>query len=294
MLSILIPTYNYNTYSLILELQRQCNTCNFDYEILCLDDASNLFNEENQRINSLTNCYYSILEKNIGRSAIRNLLAEKAKNEWLLFLDSDVMPTNSNFISNYLDCLNLNHEIILGGYKYQNHTPRSTEILRYKYGKSREEKSALERNLNPYKSIFSGNLSIKKKLFLTTNYSGPEKIYGMDIYFSYQLFKNKIAVLHIDNPIFHLGLENNEQFFNKSLESVRSRKEIMINLEGIEEINPLIKYYKLLNKYRLTRLYKMLFKPLEPLFKKNILSNNPNLLCFDLYRLGYICNLEPK
>ena len=294
MLSILIPTYNYNTYSLVLELQRQCNTCNFEYEIICLDDASNLYHEENNHINSLTNCCYSIVEKNIGRSAIRNLLAKKAKNEWLLFLDSDIIPTKSNFISNYLDCINLDYEIILGGYKYQNITPKSSEILRYKYGKSREEKSASERNLNPYSSIFSGNLLIKKELFLTTNYSGNDNIYGMDIYFSYQLFKNKIAVLHTDNPIFHLGLENNERFFKKSLESVRSRKELMIDLEGIEEINPLIKYYKFLNKYRLTGLYKILFTTLEQLFKKNVLSKNPNLLCFDLYRLGYLCNLETK
>ena len=291
MLSILIPTYNYNVYTLVSEIQRQCNFCKIDFEIICIDDASKLFHQENNQINSLSNCSYSILEKNIGRTSIRNLLAKKAKNEWLLFLDSDIFPEYKDFIYKYLEQIKFNYEIILGGYKYQNLTPKSTEILRYKYGKSREEKPASERNLNRYSSIFSGNLLIKKELFLATNFFENNNIYGMDIYFSYQLFKNKVPVLHIDNPIFHLGLETNELFFNKSLESVRSRKEIMIDLEGIEEINSLIKHFKILKKYKLDTFGSVLFKIAKPFLEKNIKGKKPNLMLFDLYRLGYLCGL---
>lgn len=292
MLSILIPTYNYNIYPLVSEIQRQCLACKIIYEIISLDDASKLFHNENNEINMLPNCSYLILENNIGRTSIRNLLAKKAKFEWILFLDADVIPTAKNFISKYLERINFENEIIVGGIKYFDEKPKHNEVLRYKYGKSREEKSASVRNLKPYSSIVSGNLLIKKDLFLATNYLENNNIYGMDIFFSYQLFKNKVPVLHIDNAVYHLGLETNEIFFKKSLEAVKSRKNIMVNLQGIETINPLIKHYKFLLKYRLLSFYIFLFKVFEPIFKKNILSKNPNLFCFDLYRLGYLCCLE--
>ena len=44
MLSILIPTYNYNVYPLVSELQRQCLESKIEFEILCQDDASKLLN----------------------------------------------------------------------------------------------------------------------------------------------------------------------------------------------------------------------------------------------------------
>ena len=292
MLSILIPTYNYNIYPLVSEIQRQCLDLKIVFEIICFDDASKLFHHENNQINALPNCTYLILENNIGRTSIRNLLAKKAKFEWILFLDADVMPTAKNFISNYKGCINAEYQIILGGVKYFDVKPERSEVLRYKYGKAREEKSAFDRNLKPYSSIVSGNLLIKRDLFLATNYLENKNIYGMDIFFAYQLYINKVPVLHIDNTVYHFGLENNEVFFKKSLDAVKSRKEIMVDLQGIENINPLIKHYKFLVKYRLSNFYKILFMLFQPLLKRNILSKNPNLLCFDLFRLGYLCSLE--
>ena len=70
MLSILIPTYNYNVYPLVSELHKQCLECEIDFEIIVIDDGSKLFFNENQEINSFKNCRFEILEKNIGRSGI--------------------------------------------------------------------------------------------------------------------------------------------------------------------------------------------------------------------------------
>ena len=58
MLSILIPTYNYNVYPLLTELKKQADLANLPYEILVLDDASSLFIAENSKINVLENCSY--------------------------------------------------------------------------------------------------------------------------------------------------------------------------------------------------------------------------------------------
>ena len=60
MLSILIPTYNYNTTALVKTLQKQAITCAVDFEIIVLDDASSDIQSstENKKINALEHCSF--------------------------------------------------------------------------------------------------------------------------------------------------------------------------------------------------------------------------------------------
>jgi hypothetical protein len=114
----------------------------------------------------------------------------------------------------------------------------------------------------------------------------------MDNYFAYSLYKNLIPVTHIDNPIYHLGLEDNAVFFRKCMESVSNRKKLLSQAEGIENINSLLRHYKSLKKYGLAAIIGFLFRIGEPMLKKMILKKDPSLFCLDLYRLGYICSLK--
>ena len=89
-----------------------------------------------------------------------------------------------------------------------------------------------------------------------------------------------------------MGLEENEVFFNKSLASVKSRKELLSDNKQAVEINSLLRYYQILKKLRLLFFVKTLFKFSERYLKKHIIAKKPNLFYFDLYRLGYICNIK--
>lgn len=292
MLSILIPTYNYNVYPLVKELHRQCIESAIDFEILCQDDASESFKEGNLKINHLPFCHYYLSDKNSGRTLTRNKLAEKAIHDWLLFLDADVIPAHSNFIKNYISHVNSKSKAIFGGYCYQNTKPGFESKFRFKYGKEREEKSALQRNLTPYKYIFSGNFLIFKKTFIETNFAEHGNYYGMDVFFSYQLYIKKIEVLHIENAIYHLGLETNQIFFEKSLKAVENKKHFLSNYSEIEKISPLLKKYNVIKQYHLLPTVILFFKISEPFLKRRILCKKPSLFCFDIYRLGYICTLK--
>lgn len=293
MLSILIPIYNNTVFQLVQNIHQQCMTCNIEFEIICLDDNSaSQFQLENLKIKELTHCFYSENETNFGRTKTRQILAEKAEFDWILFLDVDVIPESQKFIETYITHLNISNSVVFGGYKYEKKQPESSKILRYKYGKEREEKSAEFRAKKPYQYVFSGNMMIKKKLFLELNYTENEKFYGMDIYFAYQLFLKKITPLHIDNSIYHLGLESNDIFLEKSLQSVVSRKRFLVDKIDIEQLNPLLSHYKKIKKYRLILVAKIIFNIFEQFLKRNILSKNPNLFYFDLYRLGYICSVK--
>lgn len=291
MLSILIPTYNYSIFALVKKVHEQCMEAHIHFEILCLDDQSkNSFQLENQAISTLSNCNYLVNQTNLGRTQTRQKLAEKAQYDWLLFLDADVIPSKTTFIQEYIAALQTN-TVIFGGYEYEKELSDFNKILRYRYGKEREEKQASERNTHPYTYVFSGNMLVPKSIFLGLNYQASEKNYGMDIYFGYQLFQQKIPVLHLDNPIIHLGLETNEIYFQKALQGVESRKKYLLHEKGVDQMNPLVQAYTKLKKWRLTKLVAFGFSIVAPILKKNILSTNPKLIYFDMYRLGYLCSL---
>ena len=291
MLSILIPVHNYNVLPLVREVQQQAVAAGIMFEVIVLDDASTdaITVAENSRAAALPHVTYLANSTNLGRTATRKKLAEKAAYDTLLFLDADVMPASPDFIKNYIPFIASGVAVVFGGYAYHKENKMG---LRLKYGIYREERPASERNANTFGSIFSGNLLVRKDIFLENNYKGKDNFYGMDIHFSYSLFKNKVPVTHIDNPIYHLGLEDDAVFFAKALKAVESRKRVLLNEPGIENINSLLKHYKTLKKYRLDGLVSIGFRIAAPLLKKMILKNNPSLFCLDVYRLGYICAIK--
>lgn len=291
MLSILIPSYNTQVTKLVRELKRQCEEAKLVYEILVLDDAST--NEEikaeNKMLSSLDYCHFHENFKNLGRTASRNVLAEKARFEWLLFLDADVFPRNPDFIQRFH--LNSNHEekILLGGISYRDEIPKREEMLRWKYGRHREAKSVVERMKNP-SIIVSGNLLITKSVFLQINsYDGNQ--YGLDILMSNEIRKNKVGVKHIENPVDHLGLEDSHTFLEKSINALHTTVDHVKRGDLPNDFRPVQKAYLTLKKMRLFGLFCFFMRGLLPSIERNLHSKRPNLFWFDLYRLYHYGNL---
>lgn len=291
MLSILIPAYNHNITPLVQVLHSQCLLADIVFEIIVADDSpGSALSIINKNITSLLHCRFIQNEVNLGRTLTRKNLAEAAAYNTLLFLDADVLPADNDFINRYLPFIDKENTVVMGGYAYK---PEAGQpILRLKYGMQREEKPAAERNKNPYASVFSGNFLTTKPVFLQNNYPENYNRYGLDNYFSYSLYNNNVEVIHIDNTIIHLGLEEDGVFFEKCLESVRVRKELLAGKPGVENINPLLRYHHKLQQLGLKGLVSFAFRLAKPLLKKRILSKDPDLFCLDLYRLGYICTLK--
>lgn len=296
MISILIPTYNYNVFPLVENLQIQCERANVAYEILVLDDASTdkKLIEENLKINLLDHCSFEVLPNNIGRSKIRNLLAEKAKYIWLLFMDADTFPSSSSFINNYLAGLSKGASVVYGGIKYPENTSENVS-LRHKYGTERESLSLVDRLKNPYRSFITMAFAIKKEVFKTIKFNENLAGYGYeDSVFGYELQKNNIQLLHIDNPVLHLNLETTEDFIKKSqlaLQNLMSfHKDGVINGETVK----ILGIYQKLKKFKLLFAARWFFSISEKQVLKNLSSSNPSLFLFDLYRLGYLSSLKMK
>jgi glycosyltransferase involved in cell wall biosynthesis len=296
MISILIPTYNYNVFPLVKNLHEQCESENIVYEILVFDDASQdkKIVGENSIINSLKDCCFEILEANIGRSKIRNLLAEKAKYNWLLFLDADTFPSSSEFIKKYLSAFSKDTSIIFGGIDYPKNNSENFS-LRHKYGCERESLPLAERLKNPYRSFITMGFAIKKEIFRKIKFNEKLAGYGYeDSVFANELQKNNIPIHHIDNPVIHLNLETNEDFINKSELALQN----LLNFHESGAIDgntvKILKTYLKLKNSRLLFAVSLLFRISEKKWRQNLNSPKPSLFLFDLYRLGYLSSLKPK
>ena len=293
MLSILIPTYNYNVYPLVLELHKQCEKCGIDYEIVVLDDAGELFFTENQAINVLNNCVFSANNHNSGRSKMRNLLAQKSKYDWLLFLDADTIPLHENFISTYTKYISATKQIVYGGIKYSDEIPNENNTLRWYYGKKREAIEAEKRNSKPYISFLTLNFLIPKSFFEIVSFN--ENIPNLrheDTLFSYEISKKKMAILHINNPIIHLGLDTNKVFLDKTRESVVALKNLVEKHLIEDSYVRLSQLFLKIKHLKCTFIFAYLFKKFKSKTEKQLCSKNPSMLLFDLYRLGYYCTLK--
>lgn len=293
MLSIVIPTYNFDVFPLVKEVNEQATRRDIEFEIIVLDDCSTTPKSTNECINSLANSSYEVLPKNVGRSAIRNLLTTKASFDWLLFLDADVFPKEKNFISSYMDALPVKPGIVYGGILYQESKPEKHEILRWKYGMKRESLNVNDRNKDKYLRFLTLNFLIHKDVFDKVSFN--EDIPNMrheDTLFALELKKQKINLSHINNPVYHLGLESNEVFLDKSMQSVKALHFFME--QGLINANDtlLTRFFVHVTQLRIHGLLAYVYRKFKTTFEKHLISANPNLMIFDFYRLCYICNLE--
>lgn len=294
MLSILIPTYNYNVFPLAALLRQQCAECNIAFEIIVLDDGSaSALNAENEKINELERCSFSSLKANIGRSAIRNLLAKEAKYDWLLFLDADTTPVNDALISKYLPYMNSEEKVVYGGIKYQKKKPEAEEILRWVYGNEREALPLSKRAPNPHLRLLTLNFLIKKSVFEKVQFNETiPNLRHEDTLFSYDLKIANIKVEHIENEVYHLGLESSAIFMRKSEESLVGLKYLLgHNLLASDYVEIADSYTKL-KKWGIRPLVALAHKIIGRPLKSTLLGPNPSLFVFDLYRLGYLCSLK--
>jgi hypothetical protein len=231
----------------------------------------------------------------LGRSKIRNLLAQKAKYDWLLYLDADVIPKDADFIKRYLPFLNDEIKIVNGGLEYQTEKPEKDKLLRWYYGKEREALSADKREKAPYISFLTLNFLIHKSLFKQISFN--EDIPNMrheDTLFSFNLKQHQIPIKHINNPIYHLGLDTFENAIRKEHESLFALKNLLEQHLIEWDYIKISRIFRLLQQLYLVKVVAFFHGKTSAFFLKNLASHEPSLFIFDIYRLGYLCKLYSR
>ena len=295
MLSILIPNHNYPVEPLVASLYNQLQKIEIEWEIRCYEDGSEeeSYLQNKEALARIPNLHHQYIRKNIGRAAIRNKLAKDAKYPYLLFVDSDMQYPNENYIAEYLKYKS-DADAIYGGVSYSTEKPENNLLLRWQYGRQREVVPAIIRNIKPYISLKTCNLLIKKELMLKCPFDERLKKYGHeDTLHAISLSKVQASVLHIENPMLHLGLEDTEIFLEKSKMAMQNLAVMMDRDEQmLDEIN-IVRFYRKIKKIRISNLLLFGFFMAEPLVIFILKSPFPSLYFYDIYKLGYLikaCN----
>jgi glycosyltransferase involved in cell wall biosynthesis len=288
-LSILIPIYNTSATSLVKSLLDSANELALPVEILCFDDASTEFVEENSKLASYSKINYQRMPKNLGRSGIRNLLAANAQFDMLLLIDGDMSLTDIGFLPRYKEHI-LHKHLCFGGLVYRNEEPTADQLLRWTYGHQREALPAEARKKKNYLSTKTCNLLISKEIFLQIGFNQELKQYGHeDTLFSFELERHAVHVNHIDNPLIHDGLESAELYLHKvrlAAENLALLKKNYLSEAELNEFN-LIRIYERLNGLFLLEPMIMFIKLMMPMIERNLKSNRPIMWYLDLYKAYY-------
>lgn len=291
MLSILIPTYNYDCTRLVTDLQQQAEQLDINYEIIVADDASTIsaYKEKNRKINTISHCRFIELTQNIGRARIRNRLADEAQHEWLLFMDADAEVINENFIADYLT--HTDAEVICGGLQHADTLPSSEVSLRYAYEKRADKKRAAHyRNRTPYAHFTPFNFMIRRGLFQSIRFDEHITEYGHeDTLFGIELANHKAEICHIDNPLRHIGLESNELFLEKTRAALRNLSTMEDSMQGY---SALLSLYKKIHQVGLDKLLSRCFDQYEERLSSLLCQPRPHLGLFFFYKLAYYCKIK--
>ena len=294
MLSICIPIYNFEVTELVKALHDEAETLHIAYEILLSDDASDEnFRKANSLLTSLPNVLYFQSEINLERAGNRNFLFKTAKYPYILFMDCDSKVSKKDYIKDFLPYC-VPGIICSGGRIYDTVKPIDKKLIfHWKVGRSRESHPAEVRARKPNNSFMSCNFLIDKNIFNIVCFDERLKGYcNEDTLFGIELKKKGIAISHIDNPLYHLGLENAEVYLSKIEEGLRNYHKINYlysNDPVFIDSCKILRVEKKIKKWHLAKFFKYLFLVTRKIMHKNLTSKNPSLTIFDLYKLGYLC-----
>lgn len=287
MLSILIPTYDYTCYQLVSDLHQQAERLDVPYEIVVAEDGSrsqvNII--ANHKIAELSHCRHIVNKENLGRAEVRNFLAREAQYDWILFIDSDAKVGRIDFLASYVQQMG-RADVVAGGLNHPkvNYDPNVT--LRYRYEKAADlHRSAAERSLHPYRQFATFNFMIRRVVFLDILFDKDCTEYGYeDALFGQELQRRGIGILHIDNPLTHMGLDTNEAFLKKSETALCTLKKLGEKMEGHSHVG---RTYMQLNRLHLAWAMRLFFHVARPVLRRHLLSKNPSLFWFAVYKLGF-------
>lgn len=297
-ISLLIPVCDYDIVALVHSMKTCIGKIPEFLEILIGDDGSNQCFRDTYKALEGNGVRVIVSEKNIGRASIRNKLALEAKGDFLLFIDADTMfpGTAENYINGWIPTMAYS-SVTSGGILYHESPPGDPDkILRWKNGRKLEQRKAAERNKRPYAYFTTFNVLIDRKIFSRLRFNEELKQYGHeDTLLSYQLNKAGYKILHIDNGLYHEGLESNTEFLNKTKLSIENLSKLYDNVTDKRTFSSsvrLLRVYNTLRIFRITLILAGIFIKFRERMELKIDSSNPSLLLFRFYQVCMFCTFR--
>lgn len=286
-LSILIPIYNGGCLQLVRALASQQGLARTEaWEILVADDGSTDRKaiDGNLPISQIPHCRYIRRAENVGRAAIRNLLAREAQYERLIFIDGDMGVSDPHYIDRYIDAAG--EDVIYGSYRLAGHHP---DNLRYLSERSRS-RSAAQRQRHPYQDFHTSNYSISRATALRYPLDEGYRGYGYeDVAYGRTLQQAGIGICHIDNPADFYDFETNGEYLRKTEESLHT---LLLHADELAPYSRLLRTERWLRLAGLRWMPRLLLRLWGKRWRTRLASTHPSLTLLQLYKTAYMTTLR--
>jgi glycosyltransferase involved in cell wall biosynthesis len=235
-ISVVTPVYKNDPSPLLARLLSEVSTGNFTdmVELVVVNDGSNdaaLSTKITDFIRQfpISAKYYDFAQNN-GRSFARNQLIKYSDGEYLLFLDSDMLPDEDDFLGKWLEYTKAAPEIAYGGYTIKQ-APITNEnrLARALAGKSDCE-PATARSARGAQAVATSNLLVRRDIMEKVPFDCGFKGWGWeDTDWALRADEGGFKVAHIDITATHLGLDNDEILLDKLKKAGPNFKYILEN-----------------------------------------------------------------
>jgi glycosyltransferase involved in cell wall biosynthesis len=291
-LSILIPIFNREVTLLVADLLAQVADWPGPLEILLLDDKSAAdYQLANRPLARRLGVHYEELPANVGRAAIRNQLAARARHEWLLLLDNDSLLPDEQLLSRYAQAVREQPatRVFIGGTTYAAAPPADPALyLRWHYGRRREMRPAAVRQRSPTRQLTINNALLRREI--VQKFPLDERLSGYgheDTRLGLTLARAGVAVQHLDNPVLHDGLEPASVFLEKSHQAVRNLAQVL-RTDGLGADTRLAQAARRMHQLGLARVAGLALALLAPALRHHLLAARPSLRALDALKLWWL------
>lgn len=220
-LTICIPIYQVDVTTLVNDLIKQAEQLDLNWDIVCMDDRSDDTIRAINRpiLQTLYNVSYIELSDNLGRSRIRNWLAKTARGTHLLYIDADSGIVRNDYLQRYV--ANLPADAIYGGRCYSDDVPSSNYYLHWRYGRRYEDRNIRQRRADPAHTFLTCNCLVSASVAKAVPFDESIDGYGYeDLVLAEDILSAGYSILHIDNPVKHIELDDNDAFLRKAQQAI--------------------------------------------------------------------------
>lgn len=211
-LSVLIPFLGDDPTALLQQLDREADVLRGAAEVVVLDDGTGdptLTRRLAELLSGLgVPARLITLTANLGRAKGRNRLAQAARSEVLLFLDSDMRADRPDFLTQWIAVARERDTAVAFGGISLLQAPRDARFAVHRAMAARSDcVPCAERARQPEKYVFTSNLLVRRDVLAVAPFDGGFAGWGWeDVEWALRVSR-RWPILHIDNPATHMGLD---------------------------------------------------------------------------------------